>query len=180
MLQAMRCTLFQLDRTRSGMVTPAAMAVVPGTPFKVPPAPMTPARLGAQSANQQAEASPMGQASGDGSWVHAEAEKGLFSPSNSEAALASEKSDASAGDRADSETTEEDSEQSTSDSDVESECPKPVAAEEPSLNYFINEKSLVIHRERIPGLPKCGRKISPHFMVVYELHGIRCSRCFDV
>ena len=180
MLQAMRCTLFQPDRTRSGMVTPAAMAVVPGTPFKVPPAPTPPAKLGLQQMNQQTEASPMGQSSGDGSWEHAEADKGLFSPANSEVALASEKSDASAGGDADSETTEEDSEQSTSDSDVESECPKPAVAEEPSLNYFINEKSLVIHRERIPGLLKCGRKISPHFIIVYELHGIRCSRCFDV
>ena len=80
----------------------------------------------------------------------------------------------------DSETTEEDSEQSTSDSDAESVVQQPLVVEEPGLNFFISEKSLVIHRERAPGLLKCGRKVSPHFMIVYELHGIRCSRCFDV
>ena len=79
-----------------------------------------------------------------------------------------------------SETTEEDSEQSTSDSDVEQVEQRPLVAEDSSLNLYINEKSVVIHREKAPGLLKCGRKVSPHFIVVYELNGTRCSRCFDV
>ena len=56
MLQSMRCTLFQPDRTRSGMVTPTVMVTVPGTPFKVPPSPSTPARVGAQPLNEAASA----------------------------------------------------------------------------------------------------------------------------
>ena len=79
-----------------------------------------------------------------------------------------------------SETTEEASEQSTSDSDVELEEESVPHDVEPVLRYFINGKSLVIHCERSAGLLRCGHKVSPHFVVVYELHGIRCSRCFDV
>ena len=79
-----------------------------------------------------------------------------------------------------SETSEEASEQSTSDSDVELEGEMVPRDVEPVLKYFINGKSLVIHCERSAGLLRCGRKVSPHFVVVYELHGIRCSRCFDV
>ena len=180
MLQAMRCTLFQPDRTRSGMVTPAAMAVVPGTPFKVPPAPMTPARFEVQKDKVPADEVPLEPSSGDGSWTHANAEECLFSPGSSAAAPGTANSGGSEEGDADSETTEEDSEQSTSDSDVECERPQRAVAEEPNLNFYINEKSLVIHKERSPGLLKCGRKVSPHFMVVYELHGIRCSRCFDI
>ena len=79
-----------------------------------------------------------------------------------------------------SSATEEASEQSTSDSDVELEEESVPHDVEPVLRYFINGKSLVIHCERSAGLLRCGRKVSPHFVVVYELHGIRCSRCFDV
>ena len=180
MLQAMRCTLFQPDRTRSGMVTPTAMAVVPGTPFRVPPAPLTPAKVGAPAVSTQDENVVNEVSSGDGSWVQAAVEERPVSPAFSDGFPGSEKADGSVAGEADSETTEEDSEQSTSDSDVESICPPRAPIDEPNLNFYINEKSLVIHRERSPGLLKCGRKVSPHFIVVYELHGIRCSRCFDI
>ena len=49
---------------------------------------------------------------------------------------------------------------------------------EPCVKYYMNEKSLAIHSERTEGVLKCGRRVSPHFVVLYELHGIRCSRCF--
>ena len=40
MLLAIRCSMFHADKSRSGMVTPSAMPVVPGTPFPVPLATM--------------------------------------------------------------------------------------------------------------------------------------------
>ena len=180
MLQAMRCTLFQPDRTRSGMVTPTVMSVVPGTPFKVPPVPSTPARVPTcievdEKGQEPEEKDPHAKG-----WIDLGTGARLFSPSGSEGVQEAEGRMSPEAVDVDSETTEEDSEQSTSDSDVEAPPPHQHAVEEPCLNFFINEKSLVIHRERIPGLLKCGRKISPHFMKVYELHGIRCSRCFDV
>ena len=173
MLQAMRCALFQPDRTRSGMVTPAVMPTVPGTPFRVPPVPSTPMPPVPQAAGAK-------QADVGEKWQVVPEERDVASPvesmSNSPRA---QSSPAEAVDSS-SETTEEASEQSTSDSDVELEEENVPREVEPVLRYFINGKSLVIHCERSAGLLRCGRKVSPHFVVVYELHGIRCSRCFDV
>ena len=162
------------------MVTPTVMATVPGTPLKAPPAPSTPARVGAQPLIEAANASNLEAETDDEGWVHVGGDKHLFSPAASEQASEVVGSNGSQVGDMDSETTQEDSEQSTPDSDVESVVQQPLVVQEPGLNFFINEKSLVIHRERSPGLLKCGRKVSPHFMIVYDLHGIRCSRCFVV
>ena len=161
------------------MVTPAAMAVVPGTPFRVPPAPLTPAKFGVRPA--EGSAGDLGpEQKIEETKVMDIGFEGPVSPTSSEQPMELQKLDHMATGESESETTEEDSEQSTSDSDVEAVNPPAPVIEEPSLRFYINEKSLVIHRERSQGLLKCGRKVSPHFMVVYELHGIRCSRCFDV
>ena len=79
-----------------------------------------------------------------------------------------------------SETTEEASVQSTSSDDRDG---GDAAFEEPveeSAQYFINMASTVMHSCRSPGLFKCGRKITKAYSPVYELQGIRCSRCFNV
>ena len=76
--------------------------------------------------------------------------------------------------------TEKDSVQRSSDSDDEElEDTHPEFLEH-GQNFYLNEKSLVIHRERTEGLLKCGRRVSPHFVTLYELNGVRCSRCFDI
>ena len=174
MLQAMRCALFQPDRTRSGMVTPSVMPDVPGTPFRVPPVPSTP---GPQNQPEMSEKDSQHE---DFGWEQVGGERDIFSPVESVVSLAQPEVHANNAADTASETTEEASEQSTSDSDAESVQPPDVPAVEPSCRFFINEKSLVIHCERSEGVLRCGRKISPHFAVVYELHGIRCSRCFDL
>lgn len=174
MLQAMRCALFQPDKTRSGMVTPAVMPTVPGTPFRVPPVPSTPLPQMQQAVEEKLE---MGA---DSEWQLIAGERDIFSPVETLASSPRLRSSPAEVLGSDSETTEDASEQSTSDSDVEPEEAMAPHEVEPVLKYFINEKSLVIHCERSEGLLRCGRRISPHFAVVYELHGIRCSRCFDV
>ena len=142
----------------------------------MPPVPATPVRAGVEKKHAQGEAAVEIEKDSDGSWTH----MAPFSPAPSGQAEDRAGADGSQAGDMESETTEEDSEQSTSDSDVEQVEQRPLVVEDPALNLFINEKSLVIHREKAPGLLKCGRKVSPHFMVVYELNGIRCSRCFDV
>ena len=80
----------------------------------------------------------------------------------------------------DSETTEDDSVQSTSESEAEQvEDTRPEFVW-PKSKYFINTKSLVMHCERTEGVLKCGRRLSPNYTALYELNGIRCSRCFDI
>ena len=171
MLRAMRCSMFHPDRTRSGLVTPAAIPVVPGAPFQIPqaPAPQTPlpmagrpvekeaadhGRLNAEKVVREVQAQSPGS---ETSWAHLPGEQ-QYEP------------DASSEGIQDSETTEEDSVQSTSDSDVEAAEDQRVDQPEPTMNFFINEKSLVIHCERTAGVLKCGRKVSAHFAVVYKLH----------
>lgn len=52
---------------------------------------------------------------------------------------------------------------------------------EPSVgDFFINNKSLVIHLISKPGVFKCGRKLGWLFTKVPNLNGIRCSRCFNL
>lgn len=82
----------------------------------------------------------------------------------------------------DDSSEEDDSEQSTSSSDQE--CNLPSADRQPlfevSTNYFINASSLVIHCMRDALVFRCGRKLTPSYIRVNELHGVRCSRCFDL
>lgn len=78
-------------------------------------------------------------------------------------------------------TTEENSQQSTSSSECEGdekEQHRDLLNRE--SNYVINQNSLVVHLVRTQGILQCGRKLTPSYVKVYELNGIRCSRCFDV
>ena len=178
MLQAIRCSMFHPDRSRSGMVTPSAMHVVPGTPFAVPTGPL-PATPAMQPTDVR------GHASDDGLEVSEAAVDGQDSevPSPSLRSFvdlgkgpADEHSEGSPG----SETSEEDSVQSTSDSGNEEVEDQRRESLEHRQRFFLNQKSLVIHCERTVGVLKCGRRVSPHFVELYELNGIRCSRCFDI
>lgn len=177
MLQAIRCSMFHPDRSRSGMITPSTMPVVPGTPFAVPlgPLPATPA---ARPADVQE-----GMSGGPEIPESAEVEQESEVPSPSLKSWA----DVGNGPHAelaegspDSETSEEDSVQSTSDSEGEEIDDRRTEFLEPRQRFYLNQKSLVIHCERTVGVLKCGRRVSPHFVELYELNGIRCSRCFDI
>ena len=90
------------------------------------------------------------------------------------------------GDKADSmsETREENSEQSTSDEESSHYEIRTIdrmpAMTAPNSCLYINSKSLVIHCVRTGNVFRCGRKLSPNFICIWELNGIRCRRCFDV
>ena len=193
MLLAIRSGLFHPDRTRSGMMTPVGMAqAAPLTPFgrglaPLPatpqPAPLTPFGRGVppvhvESLQEKAEKIqseiPLETQTPLGEW---EAVDDLFGRSP----VPAEK-DASPADigNADSETTEDDSVQSSSESEEDGEQDARHFNYDPPSDFYINVKSLVVHCCRNPGVLKCGRRVTPNFSKVYELNGIRCSRCFDV
>lgn len=180
MLQAIRSAMFQPDRSRSGMVTPSVMPVVPGTPFQVPLAPVPP------TPGLDVQTKPLGLGVSETGFEveQQEVEFFEFAEDRSRHSSQFEAGDAVGASEVasspDSETTEDDSVQSTSDSDaeqVDDERPEFLAA---ATKFFMNSKSLVIHCERTEGILKCGRRVSPHFVELFELHGIRCSRCFDI
>lgn len=181
MLQAIRAALFAPDRSRSGMVTPSMMPVVPGTPFKVPvtlPAPATPGfdiRSAFVPLNVDCVVAKQKQGVVSFSPEHESADLTSWQHCGSEKAAADDVVSSP-----DSETTEEDSVQSISDSEAEIVEDRRPEFIQPDLKYYLNQKSLVIHCERTEGVLKCGRRVSPHFIVLYELNGIRCSRCFDI
>lgn len=79
-----------------------------------------------------------------------------------------------------SETGEEASQQTTtsSDDEIEAQPPSPVVFS--NHDFYINAKSWVIHCCKNATTFKCGRKLTPSYCVIRELHGIQCSRCFDV
>lgn len=193
MLLAIRSGLFHPDRTRSGMMTPVGMAqAAPLTPFgrglaPLPatpqPAPLTPFGRGVppvhvESLQEKAEKIqseiPLETQTPLGEW---EAVDDLFGRSPVPA-----EEDASPADigNADSETTEDDSVQSSSESEEDGEQDARHFNYDPPSDFYINVKSLVVHCCRNPGVLKCGRRVTPNFSKVYELNGIRCSRCFDV
>lgn len=175
MLTAIRTGMFNPDRTRSGMLTPVGMAQgAPLTPFGrgIPPMPSTPKpfqALEAQPEIPQEIRSPISFAG---------EEEPLWK--GSPVAAFEEASPAEVG-LADSDTTEENSTQSSSESGSEAEQQEAPALmlDQPS-DFYINNKSLVVHCRRNAGVLKCGRRVTPNFSKVYELNGIRCSRCFDV
>ena len=79
-----------------------------------------------------------------------------------------------------SETTEEKSVQSSSESDSEELLRAPRPFVEIPSDYVINNKSLVLHLIKAEGLLACGRKLTQSYSKIFELNGIRCSRCFNV
>eukprot|EP00435_Cladocopium_sp_Y103_P038505 s526_g10.t1 len=184
MLTAMRTGLFHPDRTRSGMITPVALApMAPVTPFGrgMPPVPATPVHQVAptipaadRKADDQAEVLALGNSS-LGSWEHVE---NLWNADD--ASVGASPSPADCG-QADSDTSEEASVQSSSSSESEGEEEEPRHFNfDPPSDFYINNNSLVVHCCRTDGVLKCGRRVSPNFSKVFELNGIRCSRCFDV
>ena len=175
MLTAIRTGLLHPDRTRSGMLTPVGMAHgAPLTPSGrgAPPMPLTPMPLQALAAQpeiSQEARSPMSVGGvGEELWR------------SSPVAAFEEASPAETG-QADSDTTEENSTQSSSESGDEAEQSRAPSFhfDQPS-EFFINSKVLVVHCCRNAGVLKCGRRVTPNLSKVYELNGIRCSRCFDV
>ena len=79
-----------------------------------------------------------------------------------------------------SETTEENSVQSSSHSESEETSEEPRRFVEIPADFVINIRSLVLHVVKSPGQLACGRKLTPSYTKIYELNGIRCSRCFNV
>lgn len=84
-----------------------------------------------------------------------------------------------------SETSEEDSEQSTSEEEAGASGQIPDLDRVPAFTipisgYYINLQSSVLHCVRKENVFRCGKKLTQNFKSVWELNGIRCSRCFDV
>eukprot|EP00435_Cladocopium_sp_Y103_P063818 s464_g25.t1 len=190
MLTSIRTGMFHPDRTRSGMITPVGQALM--TPFGrgMPPAPQTPmvphfpqtptmpaGQVIASASKEPAkpmEVLAFGESS-MGSW---ELPDPLWHPDD--ASEVASPSPAEVG-QADSDTSEEGSVQSSSSSESEEDEEKPRHFNyDPPSDFYMNTKSLVVHCCRHAGVLKCGRRVTPNFCKVYELNGIRCSRCFDV
>ncbi len=85
-----------------------------------------------------------------------------------------------------SESSESDLASSESSEEAPEQRPEEVAVHDflaPSSvvgTFFQNNKSWVIHCLKSDGMLRCGRKLSQTYTQVHELHGIRCSRCFDL
>jgi len=79
-----------------------------------------------------------------------------------------------------SETSEEASVQSTSSEEQDVAEVSDAEQLEETAQYFINMASSVAHSCRGQGVFKCGRKITKAYSPIFELQGIRCSRCFNV
>ena len=180
MLASIRNGGFNPDRTRSGMMTPAATAAAaPMTPFvgHAPPAPVTPAlrKDSPLCETPDVQGGDAAEALSECNWEMP------FSPCDSVDGQGEPSRALSAQNEPDSDTSEEGSVQSSSSSEDESQAgmQRDFVFDPPS-DFYINTRSLVVHCSRLPGVLKCGRKISMSFSKVYELSGIRCSRCFDV
>ena len=205
MLQAIRQAGFEPDKTRSGMITPAKLpARMPGTPPSLFVAAGGFDGLGQRSGVVTLDESSDGRkvevisqpkedrveevldVSGD----DGARSEGLrqMSPVHSEDAAPVAAEEVLDGElQADrtpellNETSEDDSQQTTTSSEDEAEetKPSPLPSFSPDC-YYINAKSLVIHSCRNSTFFRCGRRISTNYCAIKELHGIRCSRCFDV
>lgn len=57
---------------------------------------------------------------------------------------------------------------------------KLLKAVQESTNWMLNVNSLVVHGKRNKKILRCGRKLGANYVPVPELHGFRCSRCFNV
>ena len=81
----------------------------------------------------------------------------------------------------DSDTSEEPSETSTSDSDVTvvTDAETELRPESTGSN-FINMKTQVLRHAKSDVVFRCGRAITKTYARVAVLHGIRCSRCYNV
>ena len=183
---------FEPDKTRSGMITPAAGAPAPSTPWmsQIFTADAAAVRAGGSETptwqfpaqfesldeieGQINIASPSPDANKENTEVTVEPESAAsrFLVGHREG-LADELSPSSSSD-----------EGSSSSSSDERRIVKthPIFEGVPieSGQHYVNNKSAVLHcvtgNERF----RCGRKITSGYTIVKELNGIRCTRCYDV
>ena len=180
MLAAVKAGGFVPDASRSGMVHPE----------KVPQMPGTPSNLAGFRQSQQFDADAGNEGGGADSPL-SRLDDGLSTPKTATedrgdrvTAAASFLKPEGLEDRLDdvdlSETSEEASVQSTSSEEQEVAEVSDAEQLEETAQYFINMSSSVAHSCRGQGVFKCGRKITKAYSPIYELQGIRCSRCFNV
>ena len=205
MLQSIRMEGFEPDKTRSGMITPSKLPVhIPGTPPSLLSATGLfgfakkrdfdlQAEEGSEDKRVEVVSQPVEsnkevtlEVSGDdlGAEGVSMPESPTFSAADAEnpkvGGVNDEQPDGVEADHL-SETSEDSSQQTTTSSDEEVSGVKPLPLPEFSPNcFYINAKSLVIHSCRSATFFRCGRKITTSYCAIKELHGIRCSRCFDV
>lgn len=183
MLAAVRAGGFVPDASRSGMVHPEKAPQMPGTPsnlagFKQAWQSEQEADLGSDGKDRDSLpgspfddgfSTPKEAVTDQGDRVTAAAK--FLKPEELEGCL----------DEADlSETSEEASVQSTSSDEPEVVSDADHVELEETAQYFVNMASSVVHNCRGQGMFKCGRKITKAYSPIYELQGIRCSRCFNV
>ena len=178
-LDAIKSGAFCPDSTRSGMLTPGAIPYMRGTPLPMAMsgAPATPVPEGVRhQCDTEVEADKLSE----GSFVPCENSsdgEALFgAPSVGPPSVAN--SDVAADDM--SEATEENSVQSSPESDAEDMGEQRRDFIEIPSEYVINNKPLVLHFVKSPSQLACGRKLTPSYSKIFELNGIRCSRCFNV
>ena len=189
MLEAIRCGAFLPDNSRSGMLTPGfvpSMPMTPGALFtgRVPqtPPPMTPGELEMARAIHVPKEPHQAAGRCEDVDVGRSVMSGSFELVGSdEVRDANEAFNDFGTGLGDSDTSEEPSETSTSDSDVtvvtevETEpCPERTGS------HFINMKTQVLHQAKSDVVFRCGRAITKTYARVAVLHGIRCSRCYNV
>ncbi len=183
---------FEPDKTRSGMITPAAGAPAPSTPWmsQIFTADGDAVRTGdSESAMWQLPSQFEG-------WGKIEETRNIVGPipdaneGNTELVVEPESAASRflvdhrggpADELSPSSSSDEDSSSSSSD---ERRIVKthPIFEGVPieSGQHYVNNKSPVLHcvtgNERF----RCGRKITSGYTIVKELNGIRCTRCYDV
>ena len=179
-LAAIRNGSFNPDSTRSGMLTPGALPYLGGTPL--PEAGLPIATTPVPSGDKQLHERQQEAASSPGSdWSFAQRNAEDMRLFGGASGYSPSEGVQSGLEDALTDTTEENSQQSTSSSeceDDEKEQHRDLLNRE--SDYVINQHSLVVHLVRAQGILQCGRKLTPSYVKVYELNGIRCSRCFDV
>ena len=177
---------FEPDRTRSGMLTPVG-SQAPATP------------VGPSAASRMfrdfvvAEALPpdelekqLDEAVISDRWsLVGESEKLVESPVEHEAQGLQSSTMKGPQEPELSESSESDASVDTSsDNEVDQKEEVPNALCKPPEpicgDFFINNKSLVIHIVSRPGFFRCGAKLGWLYTKVPELHGIRCTRCFNL
>lgn len=185
-LAAIRCKSFEPDRTRSGMITPSAMPH--GMPHTPRPAPATPTMGGKGTSASGAQSQSVLKLKQESSateeqvvFVEDSPQEDVGEKSN----FLEKMKNADPAEESLSETSEEDSEQSTSDeedgvSGQVDDLDRVPAITIPISGYYINLQSSVLHCIRKDNVFRCGKKLTQNFKSVWELNGIRCSRCFDV
>lgn len=161
---------FMPDSSRSGMITPVRMSA-PATPaFLFESAPED----GVSHVEKTCDSPVAGMESFCGQ-MRTSPQLGCEEESRDSAEVG-ELSESSESDLSSSESDEE----APGQQGDEGAVPDFLAPSSIAGTFFQNNKSWVIHCLKVDGLLRCGRKLSPTYTQVHELHGIRCSRCFDL